>query len=461
MKRIAFLSFDWDYRIVPEYYLGLQECVKSFPDVQIVVFNAFGRYYASHVPRQDSLEVFMLCDVDSYDGFIVQGNRTWPPELRQQFVDAAVQHNKPVVSINYELVGAHAVGTNNYQEEYELVCRVLQDCGCRRPVFVNGLKTSVEAQDRVQAFKDACAKFGVHDAKVYQANWQMSAGVVTAKKMLRRPNDLPDAIFCCNDDFAVGVQETLRDGGVRIPDDVVITGFDNRQICQFTSPHITTVDRDYQTIGATALKTLMQLMAGGDVPDKTFSPARLVLRESCGYVSQSAAKGSKALLSHATPIERLYDALGEFQSIVLTDDSLYGILENSEIFARKLDCSNVFLSLNDEYLTSVGTSASCVYGKTSHLVACKERVRSLPCNDDHMYTAYETKAILPPQVPFDAPIYTVSSLHRNDACMGLFVTEGVPTDMNCGLNTMFLTVLASAIDAALKTRLLRSSNGAQ
>ena len=42
MKRIAFLSFDWDYRVVPEYYLGLQECVKSFPDVQIVVFNAFG-----------------------------------------------------------------------------------------------------------------------------------------------------------------------------------------------------------------------------------------------------------------------------------------------------------------------------------------------------------------------------------------------------------------------------------
>ncbi|MBR3226333.1 MAG: substrate-binding domain-containing protein [Atopobiaceae bacterium] len=456
MKRIAFLSFDWDYRIVPEYYLGLQECVKSFPDVQIVVFNAFGRYYASHVPRQDSLEVFTLCNVEDYDGFIVQGNRTWPPDLRQQFVDNAVQRNKPVVSINYELVGAHAVGTNNYQEEYELVCRVLQDRGCRRPVFVNGLKTSVEAQDRAQAFKDACAKFGMPDAKVYQANWQMSAGVVTAKKMLRRPKDLPDAIFCCNDDLAVGVQETLQDGGVRVPDDAVITGFDNRQICQFTTPHITTVDRDYQTIGATALKTLMQLLAGGEVPNKTYSPARLVLRESCGYVLQHETRESKAL---PTLVERLYDALGEFQSIVLTDDSLYGILENSEIYARKLDCSNVFLSLNDEYLKSVGASTSCGYGPTSLLVACKERVRSLPCDDNHMYTVYETKSILPPQVPFDAPIYTVSSLHRNEVCMGSFVTEGVPTAMTCGLNTIFLTVLASAIDSALKTGLLHSSNG--
>lgn len=145
MKRIAFLSFDWDYKIVSEYYLGLQKHLAKRRGVQVVIFNAFGNYYASHLPKQSTFEIFSLYDPTDYDGLLIQGNRTWPPELRQKVVDKTVAAGKPVVSINYDLEGALTVGTNNYREEYELVLRVLRDHHCTKPAFVNGLKTSVEA----------------------------------------------------------------------------------------------------------------------------------------------------------------------------------------------------------------------------------------------------------------------------------------------------------------------------
>lgn len=457
MKRVAFLSFDWDYKIVSDYYLGLQDHLKDCEGVQAVIFNAFGRYYVSHQPQESTFEIFSLFDPEDYDGVIIQGNRSWPPEVRQELVDKVTALGKPVVSINYDLQGAHSVGTNNYQEEYELVYRVLRDRGCKKPAFVNGLKTSVEAQDRARAYRDACSRLGIADARFYQANWQLEAGMVTAKKMLRKPNDLPDIVFCCNDDLAVGVQETLQDAGIRVPADIMITGFDNRVISQRTSPRITTVDRDYRTIAATALDMLLQLMAGKDVPSPAYSPAKYIFAESCGYPAKANTEQVNARNASDTELERFFEVLGDFQSVVLGSESLYTILENCEMFARKIECPNVYLTLDDTYLHQGNPGGANTYGPVCHLMARKGRTAIMRCNDDHVYESYPTERILPPEDSGDAAVYMVSPLRYNDACIGTVVTEGVPKCIRYGFNAFFLTVLSSAIVAARKTELLQSA----
>lgn len=453
MKRVAFLSFDWDYKVVNEYYLGMQEYLANRAGVQVVVFNAYGRYYASHTPRESTFEVFSLYDVNSFDGLLVQGNRTWPPELRQKLVDEAVALGKPVVSINYELEGAHSVGTDNYQEEYNLVKRVITDRGCKRPAFVNGLRTSVEAQARAQGYRDACAELGIADVRFYQANWQLSAGVVTAKKMLRNPNDLPDVVFCCNDDLAVGVTQTLVSAGVHVPEEILVAGFDNREISRSVSPWITTVDRDYKTVGSTAPDMLVRLMANEEVDKQEYSPAKHVLTESCGYAGQSNAAREAGLLNADNA--RFGEVFGSFQFAAYGDESLYTLLENCEIFAAKLDCHNAFLVLNEDYLQSNTLDAPASYGSTSLLMACKGRATTLHCNTEHVYASFATRNILPDEVPLHMPIYTVSPLHYNDACIGILVTEGVPVTMTKGLMAYFLTTLACAIEMVRRGNLLR------
>ncbi len=457
MKRVAFLSFDWDYKIVSEYYLGLQEHLRDQHDIQVVIFNSFAHYYASHQPRKSTFEIYSLCDLGEYDGFIVQGNRSWPPDLRQEFVDKAVANGKPVVSINYDLIGAHSVGTNNYLEEYELVTRVLLERECKHPVFVNGLKTSVEAQARAKGYRDACEQLGVEDVRFYQANWQKSAGVVTAKKMLRKRYDLPDVVFCCNDDLAVGVLETLQDAGVDVPGNIMVTGFDNRVVGQRSQPRITSVDRDYRAIAVTALGMVMQLIGGEDVPAEVFSPARHILTESCGYVGAADAS-SKPDCKPDEELDRFYEILGDFQFAALGSESLYTIFENCEQFARELDCPNAYISLNDGYINQAAPRDANTYGRLSHLVACRGRARTFACDDEHVYTTYETRRFLPPEIAFDAPLYMLSPLRHNEACIGLLITEGVPKALRYGFNAFFLSVLSSSIEAARKSDLLRMAH---
>lgn len=455
MKRIAFLSFDWDYKIVSEYYLGLQEYLRDRTDVQVFIFNAFGHYYASHMPKPSTFEIFSLYDPADYDGLIIQGNRSWPPELRQQLVDKTVELNKPVVSINYELPGAHSVGTNNYQEEYDLVYRVLHERGCQHPAFVNGLKTSNEANARAQGYRDACAKFGINDARFFQANWQMSAGVITAKKMLRKRNDLPDVVFCCNDDLAVGILQTFQDAGIRVPEDVLITGFDNRVIGQNTSPRITTIDRDYRAIAVTALRTIIQLLDGASMPQQVFSPARHVLAESCGYTAQPEAERLDALMATASSMERFYEVLSEFQAAVMEAESWFSLLENCELLARDLDCSNTFLTLSDGYVSSRTPEAVSTYAATSYLVARNGRDYAMSCSSEHVYAAFETRRILPESIDLDGTLYMASPLHHGGTCMGMLVTEGVPAAVSLGFTSFFLTALAISLETLRRGELLK------
>ena len=454
MKRIALLSFNWDYEIITEYYYGLQERLKEFEDVQVIIFNAFGYFYARHTPKESSFKVFSLCELERYDGFLIQGNRAWPPEVRQQIVNKAVALHKPVVSINYDLLGAHSVGTDNYHEEYELISRILREHDFKKPAFVNGLKTSVEARARARAFNDACAQFDIQDVRFYQANWQSEAGIVAANKMLRKAHDLPDVVFCCNDDLAVAVQQTLQKAGVRVPEDVMITGFDNRKVGIQATPRITTIDRDYRTIAVTALDTILQLIDGKDLPAKVYSPGKHILAESCGYASSDFVTAEEQQSQEASLLS-FYEKLADFQATVMDAEMLFTVFEDCEQFVRELGWPNLFLTLNDDYLRSKLPNGAKSYGQVSHLVALGRRSNTLRCNANHVYASFNSRQILPREAPLEKPIYTVCPLRHNDTCMGTLVTEGVPPIMHHGLLAFYLTMLSGAIDAVKNSETLR------
>lgn len=459
MRRVAFLSFDWNYEIMSDYYEGVQSWLAEHDGVQVVIFNAFGQY-ANYDPEEGAFEVFSLCNYAEYDGFLIQGNRTWPPVMRQRVADQIRELGKPVVSLNYELEGTHCVGTNNHEAMHGLVSRVLRDRRCTRPAFVNGLSTSWEAQARARAFRHACAENGITDTRFYQANWQMEEGVRVALEMLEHADDLPDAIFCCNDDLAVGVQETLQDHGVRVPEDVLITGFDNREIGIRATPRITTVDRDYVTTGRTAIAALVDLMEGRDLPPAISSDCRYILAESCGYDNTTETRETivSNLYSMDSALKQFYEVLTRFQPAVLNADTLSGILVECERYFGEIRCPRVCLTINDAYLSNDISRAVTSYGTVSKLMAQSGLDLSMSSYEKHVYRSFLTHDLLPVEVPLDQRLYMVYPLRHNTTCIGTLVTEGVSPILRYGFLTIILTLLASSIESVRKKELLQAAN---
>ncbi|MCX7888927.1 MAG: LacI family DNA-binding transcriptional regulator [Rhodobacteraceae bacterium] len=130
--------------------------------------------------------------------------------------------------------------------------------GYRRIGFINGQQGLDASRDRLRGYRQALSSHDIpfDPALVRPGNWEPSAGYAMTKELmaLSRP---PDAIFCANDLMAVGCYDALRELGRRIPQDIAVIGFDDRDIAKFLHPPLTTLLLPQREMGAIAAEILI------------------------------------------------------------------------------------------------------------------------------------------------------------------------------------------------------------
>ena len=100
-------------------------------------------------------------------------------------------------------------------------------------------------------------------------------------KRLMRKGGMPDAIICGNDRVAAALMTTLASFGKRVPEDVLVAGFDDVNFAHLVSPGLTTMHQPCAEIGATAYRTLLARVEDPNLPPRAISlTAPLVIRAS-------------------------------------------------------------------------------------------------------------------------------------------------------------------------------------
>jgi LacI family transcriptional regulator len=98
-----------------------------------------------------------------------------------------------------------------------------------------------------------------------------------------RPDGLPQGLVLANDQMAVGAMEQLAALGVRVPQDIAVTGFDGIPLGRMVRPSLTTVRQPMRQMGEDAVDLLTTRLAGSErEPVSLMLPVSLALRESCG-----------------------------------------------------------------------------------------------------------------------------------------------------------------------------------
>jgi LacI family transcriptional regulator len=109
-------------------------------------------------------------------------------------------------------------------------------------------------------------------------------------RILERQLPLPNAIVCANDQTAIGVMFTLAQHGIRVPEDVAVTGFDDIPVARHLRPRLTTVRQPIQQLGATAFEMIYGLISGDRPAEREIVlPTALVRRSSCGCGAETSA----------------------------------------------------------------------------------------------------------------------------------------------------------------------------
>lgn len=162
--------------------------------------------------------------------------------------------------------------------------------GRHRIALINGQQGVDAARDRLKGYRLALSSNDIpfDAALVRPGNWQPATGYAETLELMALDNR-PDAIFCANDMMALGCLDALHGLGLRIPEDVAVIGFDDREVAQYTRPPLTTLVLPQYQMGEMAAEMLIDLAAGlNPTPNQVKVECELVERESVALSVPSA-----------------------------------------------------------------------------------------------------------------------------------------------------------------------------
>lgn len=156
--------------------------------------------------------------------------------------------------------------------------------GHKRIAAVTGPGDIASSNERLEGYLLALTEAGIEPDSALQleGEYVVQSGMDCASKLLLLPQR-PTAIFCFNDDMAIGVMKFLQQQGFVVPDDISVMGFDDINYAKFVTPSLTTVHQPLQEIGNTCIELLLKQLRGHVVePGRRYLPFTLKLRDSTG-----------------------------------------------------------------------------------------------------------------------------------------------------------------------------------
>lgn len=154
--------------------------------------------------------------------------------------------------------------------------------GHREIAFLAGPPSSPISVDREQGYRLALqrAKLSASAALTVAGDFSIESGERAVELLLSRGKPFT-ALFCSNDEMAIGALRALSSHGLRVPEDVSVVGFDDIRFARYTSPPLTTVAQPKNALGREAMSMLLELLSDPQVPPrKRVLTADLVVRGS-------------------------------------------------------------------------------------------------------------------------------------------------------------------------------------
>lgn len=165
----------------------------------------------------------------------------------------------------------------------EEMIRYLASLGHRAIAYVCGPAGNVLERARFRGYRDGLEAAGLvfDPALVWPGDYSLEAGAQAGEGILGRAKR-PTAVFCSNDEMAIGLMRTLISGGVRVPEDISVAGFDDIEFAAVVAPALTTVHQPRRELGQAGAAVLLDLLAGYAVQPRVRLPTDLAIRASTG-----------------------------------------------------------------------------------------------------------------------------------------------------------------------------------
>lgn len=255
-------------------------------DYDIVVFATVGYFLTKSDYDEQEKNIFRFAAVDKLDGIIIVPDSYEKGEFRELLYDMLRRNARcPIVAIRHDGREYDCVYTDEGASIRPLVRHLIEDHGLKRICFQSGFPGNAEADARREAYEQEMADHGlpVPEGGVCSGNMWLNCGE-QAYEALFGGAEKPEAVVCANDYMAVGLMRALQKRGIRVPEDVIVTGFDNVPCLGVDVPGLTTVQPDFDGMVVRAMERLVGAFENALAQLNPKGERTFEVCASCGYV---------------------------------------------------------------------------------------------------------------------------------------------------------------------------------
>lgn len=192
----------------------------------------------------------------------------------------------PFVYLNkyYNVLESPNVSINN-KEASEKVMKHLAEEGHKRIAYVTQEKDvdlTIE-KHKLEAYREWMHKLG-EDTIVFEVDGhEIENGYELGNRIVERLLEGKiTAVYCCEDEIAIGLINYLYDHNIKVPEDISVVGYGDITLASYFRPMLTTIKEPYYDIGAVSIRRILKVLQGEKVEEQTIVlPVQLIIRDSC------------------------------------------------------------------------------------------------------------------------------------------------------------------------------------
>lgn len=231
--------------------------------------------------------LFELCKYVDFSCMIILAETLKNQKLIRYIAQIGAEKKLPVFSMDGEVKGCYNL-TMEYGDGFrQMVRHVIEEHGARHVNMLAGFKGNSFSEERIRIYKEVLAEFGIafEEERLGYGDFWAVPSEEAVKKFLRENNPRPDAIICANDSMAITTCAVLKEEGYRVPEDIIVTGFDGIPPGKYHTPILSTCKADYHEPMEFIFRELKRVEETGVIAPRNFIVKfSLVPNQSCGCV---------------------------------------------------------------------------------------------------------------------------------------------------------------------------------
>lgn len=251
----------------------------------IYFFTTFNSYGDNMLYGEGEQQIFLLPNYASLDGIIVAMDTLNLPQGKEQLLQKLRELSCPVIFLRERVEGFYNILVDETTSMERIIRHFVDVHHFRDICYMTGRMDLEDAQQRFSCYKRIMEEAGIEvtpDMVFYGDYWKNKGKDAVNHFLSKRVDSYPEVIICANDYMAMAVCKELQERGIRVPEDVCVSGFDDLVEAQRCMPPLTTVSVPFEDMAVRAVDLIDEIDRGERVEKNQYISVAEKYRGTCG-----------------------------------------------------------------------------------------------------------------------------------------------------------------------------------